>query len=336
VDKFEYKRGYKFSTYATWWIRQAITRAIADQARTIRIPVHMIETINKLNKIAKDLSPKLGKEPSHLEIAKYMTYPDSLQKKINITYFWEKVVSFFYLFEQYSTLKKKQPTADIVREVTIYYDYVKYIERLVKEMEDAKSLAIASHADEILELLQKITKDNRDESILKFNFCQQSRFKEALTACASSLFSSKTFDMILGEMKAEIKSEEINHLELLRKTEEKVKKVMTFLAKEPISLETPIGEEEDSSLGDFIKDEYSESPIESLEKQYLKEEINQILSELRTRDAEVLRLRCSDHTLEEIGKKFGVTRERIRQIEFNVEKKLKHPSRAKRLEQYLK
>jgi RNA polymerase sigma factor (sigma-70 family) len=336
VDKFEYKRGYKFSTYATWWIRQAITRAIADQARTIRIPVHMIETINKLNKIAKDLAPKLGKEPSHLEIAKYMTYPESLQKKINITYFWDKVVSFFYLFEQYSTLKKKQPVADIIREVTIYYDYVKYIERLVKEMEDSKVLAIANHSDEIIDLLQRITKDNKDDSINKFSFCQQNKFKDTLTTYASTLFSSKTFDMILSEMKSEIKAEEVSHLELLRKTEEKVKKVMTFLAKEPISLETPIGEEEDSSLGDFIKDEYSESPIESLEKQYLKEEINQILSELRTRDAEVLRLRCSDHTLEEIGKKFGVTRERIRQIEFNVEKKLKHPSRAKRLEQYLK
>ena len=142
--------------------------------------------------------------------------------------------------------------------------------------------------------------------------------------------------MILSEMKTEIKAEEVVYWDLLRKTEEKVKKVMTFLAKEPVSLETPIGEEEDSALGDFIKDEHSESPIESLEKQYLKEEINNILGELRSRDAEVLRLRCADHTLEEIGKKFGVTRERIRQIEFNVEKKLKHPSRAKRLEQFLK
>nr|WP_280113203.1 RNA polymerase sigma factor RpoD [Holophaga foetida] len=197
VDKFEYSRGFKFSTYATWWIRQAITRAIADQARTIRIPVHMIETINKLIRTQRELVQKLGREPSSEEIAQAMDMPVS-----------------------------------------------------------------------------------------------------------------------------------------------KVRKVMK-IAQEPISLETPIGEEEDSHLGDFIEDKGVVSPVEQVVSARLKETVNSVLHTLTEREEKVLRMRfgvgddTSEHTLEEVGSEFAVTRERIRQIESKALRKIRHPRYSKTLKAFL-
>ena len=432
VDKFDYSKGFKFSTYATWWIRQAITRAIADQARTIRIPVHMVETINKLVREQRNLLQELGQDPTPEQIAERMDMtPDKVREILKIaqepvsleTPIGEEDDSHLGDFIEDEVIEnllqriqdagiaitdnegnpservlstEEEPelsdedligstSAKVNDPVRMYLKEIGVVPLLTNEEE--KELALAVEAGDVeakqrlaeanlrlvvsiakryvgrgMQFLDLIQEGNMGlmKAVDKFDYSKGFKFstyatwwiRQAITRAIADQARTIRIPVHMVETINKLVREQRNLLQELGQdptpeqiaermdmTPDKVREILK-IAQEPVSLETPIGEEDDSHLGDFIEDEVIENPVDYTTRIVLREQLDEVLDTLTDREENVLRLRFGlddgkMRTLEDVGKVFNVTRERIRQIEAKALRKLRQPSRSKPLRDFI-